>query len=241
MKQLIAIALLASWIFCLGITPARATTSSLTVRFELRDLRALQASGANVVVVDPMSRFDEKPLTWVAFPPEREKTLTWIEQYSIYASSQQPVPGEYIASVDRITEASPGRVYAFNGDTYRESLGSELAANQYGVLNLSPQQRTWTFGLARIATGLGSNRERPLNAASILYNQQAIFTPSEKIWVFIATSVSSGEILNRIPDNALEVDLTENTSQAVIYDRSTGEFRLASPASTDWKESAIEL
>ena len=64
----------------------------------------------------------------------------------------------------------------------------------------------------------------PLNAVTVLSQEQAIFTPIEKISVFLNGKFNNGVIISSVSNKALDLDLTSTPSAVIHYDKDQGKF-----------------
>jgi hypothetical protein len=198
---------------------------SLEIQFDQAGLQTLQDASQKVSLVKA-TQPSALPVVWVAFTPEEDNTITWDEEYSVYASTTHIDAGATI-NTSSTAPAQGGRTYMFQGGDFPSSKGG-LPLTQYGIFNndSDPQFAEITAGLAQVANGSGSNRPNPLNATVVPYNENGLYTPIEKLQVFAAASMNNGLVISEVQGNALLIDFTTNPSQVIHYDDASNTFQL---------------
>lgn len=82
-----------------------------------------------------------------------------------------------------------------------------------------------TFELAQtVKVGKQVYEANPINAMTVLNNEQAYFIPSEKVKVFLAARAENGKVISIAQSQALLVDFTEKSERTITYDRNTSKF-----------------
>src|SRR5262245_57303979 len=109
-------------------------TYQLTIQFDSQGLATLNEAGQLVTIVKSVST--GTPVAWVAFDPMESNTVTWTEQYSVYASTTQIQDGAQI--ITQSTQAAVGgNTYTLSGGQFDNGKPG-LPATTYGVLNNDP-------------------------------------------------------------------------------------------------------
>ena len=201
------------------------TSYELTINFDSAGLTALSAAGQLVTIVKSVST--GTPVAWIAFEPEELNTITWTEEYSVYASTSNIVNGAQIMT-SSTSPAVGGQTYSFVAGQF--GVGEPgLPTTEYGVTNsdsafLINGVQMITSGLYQGAVVNGETTASPLNATPILFNENATFTPVEKIQVFASSYQNNGLVISSVSGTALLVDLTTNPSQTIKYNDGTNQF-----------------
>lgn len=82
-----------------------------------------------------------------------------------------------------------------------------------------------TFGLAQsVKVGEKLYEANPINAMTVLNNEQAYFIPIEKIKAFLAARAENGKVISVAQSQVLLLDFTEKPEITITYDRSTSKF-----------------
>ncbi|MEP3430172.1 MAG: hypothetical protein ABJN98_15910 [Roseibium sp.] len=162
---------------------------------------------------------------WISFDPAQHITVTWTEDYYIYASSSAAQGG---ATID-LSSYTDAAVQADQLYTYgTASTFSNAKANTGGAFetnNLQQSPNPWTMGLAQEATVGGKSTMAALNAVKVPYNQTASFTPIENISIWVSSIQNNGVVLSQIANTALPVQLTSQKSTANLgFDDSLNVF-----------------
>jgi hypothetical protein len=152
-------------------------------------------------------------------------TITWQDQYSVYASQVQVQSGARIAQIAS-QSANPRSAYSFNNNAFSpDAPNSPLSTGTYEVSNDS--SGVLTFGISQSATvntqNLGASA---IFAASLLPGQWLDMTPSETISIFLYNSTQSSMCLGTVMGPALTVPFGgATTSQAISFDFNIGGFQ----------------
>lgn len=197
----------------------------LIVQIDSADVKEINAAKQVVTIVKEVGGSSGEPVAWVAFSPFENNDVSWEEQYGVYASTSQVENGATITKTSAVNPATSEVSYPFQNGTF----GSPIPggpANSYGIANQYSQQ--FTFGMAQSVTANGSKFDAsPLNAVPVLSNEDATFTPIEKIKVFLHAHFNNGVIITNITSKALEVDLTNSPKVTIKYDKASGKFVMA--------------
>lgn len=94
---------------------------------------------------------------------------------------------------------------------------------------MNAQQNGIVLGVAQYATVNGVNMFSPTLGVSTLLNQQASFTPTNTVSIFLSSYRNNGVVLSQIPGNALNLNLSSQQPVANIgFNDSNASFYLAS-------------
>lgn len=195
---------------------------TLNIQISTEDVHLLNAAGQQVAIVKEVGGASGTPVSWVAFSPFENNIVAWEEQYGLYASNTPVRDGEKILKMCDIYPATPGVYYPFENGYFGPPEG-QVPGNSYGVENKSNQQFTFGFAQSVTANGMSFNAN-PLNAVPVPPQSKAVFTPIEKVKVFLHARFDSGVVISYIPGPALEVDFTYAPDQIIHYDHSEGRF-----------------
>ena len=207
----------------------------LSIDIDSKGLSAIYAAGQTVTLVKSVTSnpvaSGNLPVAWLAFSPLQTNIVTWIENYSIYASTTQLQSGATIMMTS-VTPSSvqPGWTYTLqNGSFTGASGGGASTFNALNQMNTYP----FNFGLAQQAYVNNVQTTAPLNAVPVLYTQTASFTPIETISVFLSSYTNNGVVISQVAGNALTVQLTSQSPSATIgFNDATNQFYLNNPSPT---------
>lgn len=207
-------------------------TYSLDIKVPSEGLTTLAAADQTVTIVKAVGGGQTVPVAWLSFNPMQKNTVTWTEIYSVYASNTQLQMGAKIDTQSTMP-ASSGNTYTFQGGQFGPGVDDpQLTEVDYGINHQDPHFRTCgvkmlTCGLYQGAVVNGENTSSPLCAVKVPYNNEAVFTPIEKVYVYTSSCQNNGQVISRVNSNALLVDLTVNPNKKVIYNPDNNEFVMA--------------
>lgn len=153
------------------------------------------------------------PVAWVSFSPLTVDTVTWIENYSVYASSTQLQAGATIV-MSSTQAAQTGMLYTFENGVFTGGPGG--VSNIFEVSNQNTLSGSFNFGLAQQATINGVVTTAPLNSIAVLYNEDVTFTPIETISVFLSGYQNNGVVMSSVTSQACVVELTSAAPSASL-------------------------
>lgn len=208
-----------------------ASEYKLNLRVSKEDLELINDAGKRVVLVKENregsfssgSEFIDD-VAWVTFQLWGDNKVTWENKYSVYVSETQKQSG---AVIDKASweEAEPKtKMYLFNdGYSMGEQFSGEAHPTAYYIKN--NYYKPETFELAQtVKVGKQVYEANPINAMTVLNNEQAYFIPSEKVKVFLAARAENGKVISIAQSQALLVDFTEKSERTITYDRNTSKF-----------------
>jgi hypothetical protein len=211
-------------------------TYQLAIAFDNPGLDTLQGAGQLVTLIKSVSISgngnSSGQVIWVAFKPMNTNTVTWTEEYSVYASTSKIVNGARITTNSSVN-AVGGNTYTFLAAGHFGPSNSNLAETDYGVVNKSQYTtgdvKMITSGLYQAATVNGKQTSSPLNATPVPSGDTAQFTPIEKVQVFVSSYQNNGLVISEVTSQTLTVDLTSQPSQSIYYDSTTNQFVPGAP------------
>jgi hypothetical protein len=176
------------------------------------------------------------PIAWVSFLPFQANSVSWIENYNLYATTTVLTAGATIVQTS-VTGAPvlTGWTYTFAQGQFTGSQGG--ASGTYNTTNQQPNSM-FNFGLSQQAMVNNVPVNAPLNAIPVLYNESASFTPQENVSLFLSNVSNNGVVLSQVASGALAVTLTSQSPTANIgFNDSTNRFYLQAAA----QESPLSL
>jgi hypothetical protein len=166
------------------------------------------------------------PVAWLAFQPLEGNTITWVENYYIYATTTTLQSGATIAMTSQTADpAQLGWIYTFAQGMFTGASGT---GDTFNVNNQMSSQGL-SFGLAQSATVNNTTTFAPLNAVPVLSNENASFTPEETLSIFLSSYSDNGSVISQVASNALSFSLSSKSPTANIgFNDSTNTFYLMS-------------
>jgi len=174
------------------------TEYTLTIEFDAAGLSLIHSAKLKIVIVktvnsDPVS----VSTAWVAFQPTApNNTITWTEEYGVYAFSSPVTDG---VQIQRLSdhEAQREQVYTFTDASLFGEVPTHASGNAeqaYSVINQSGHQ--WAFGLTQSVTVNGKQlNSLILNAAVVPDKSTAVFRPTIKLSVGFRGVVENGVVI----------------------------------------------
>ena len=205
-------------------------TFTLKTSFTDQDLQRFLASGSNVVLAKP-SAGGAPNVAWVVYRPLIDNTVTWDEQYGIYASNVDLTTSGAVLTQMSQTDfpAVPAMVYALNPAGYfgpptngGGSAGSYYAQNGYDNL----PKGYLTMGLCQNATVNGQTvNGNAVSAAPVIYQSTAEMTPYTTVYLWIQSQVRSNSVVTVVTSPQTVVTFGGSvTTVSLRYDANSGQF-----------------
>jgi hypothetical protein len=201
---------------------------TLNTSFTEQDLGRFFATGSNVVVAKPSSSGGSPDVAWVVFHPLLNNTMTWTEDYGIYASTAELVNGALLTQISRSDfPAVDGKIYPFTPAGYFGPPEAGGLPGSFYTVNLYKNDLGYlTFGLFQDA--IVNNKPaagNAISAASVLYKSKAQMTPFTTIYLWIQSQVQSNSVVTLVTSPMTKVTFGgSTTSISLAYDSDTGEF-----------------
>lgn len=204
---------------------------TLTLNIDPTDLNYVKAAGQRLTLAKPVGSGDPN-VVWLSIDPFPSTTITWTEEYWIYASTAEISHG---ASIDKLSEVVPGPAldsgfYPFTpaatfGPLQKDTL---IPRGTYAANNYMPNQQypILTFGLSQSAMiGKELADRKPISAQSVLPNQQIQMTPFTHIFIWLQSQFSSETIITKIVGNNSVAKFGGGVDSIVMkYDADRGAF-----------------
>jgi hypothetical protein len=222
---------------------------NLHTLFTEQDLQRFLASGSNVVVAKP-NNGGAPNVAWVVFRPLINNSMSWEDNYGIYASNTDLISGGVLNQMSKTAyPAVPDKVYelaptgAFVGPGSAGPAGSYTAVNAYNNL----PKGYLTFGLYQNAEVNGNQAVgNAVSAAPVIYNSTATITPFTTVYLWIQSQVVSNSVITTVTSPQTAVRFGGSiTNVSLAYDANSGKF-IAAPSTTladgialDYNEPAL--
>lgn len=216
---------------------------TLHTQFTDQDLQRFLASGSNVVVAKP-NNGGAPNVAWVVFRPLINNSMSWEDNYGIYASNTDLISGGILHQMSKTPyPAVPDKAYelaptgAFVGPGSGGSAGSYTAVNAYNNL----PKGYLTFGLYQNADVNGNQAVgNAVSAAPVIYNSTATITPFTTVYLWIQSQVVSNSVVTTVTSPQTAVRFGGSiTNVSLAYDANSGRF-IAAPSTTLGEGIALE-
>lgn len=208
---------------------------SLQLKIGKTDLDNIRTAQLNIVLAKPVGSSSPN-VAWQVFDPFMDNTVTWTEQFGLYASNTRLVNGARITKMSTIDPAVDAAYYSFTSNaTFNGPIkdGNAPGTGSYMVLDDMPNASypTLLFGLLQSANINGAPSPlRPLNAAIVLASMSAVFTPLTTVYVWLQATIVSETVITQVTSRSTVVTFGGSvTSQVLIFDGSKGMFVPAAP------------
>lgn len=198
---------------------------NLKVAFTPEQLGILYATGTNVIIAKP-SDGRSPAVAWQVFRPMQSNTLSWKEEYGIYASNSDIRNGEVL---NQFTSTPIGietaKQYILQSNGVITGAGGGFP-NAFMFLNQYSGKHYITAGLYQNAIINGNNSTgNAVSATPVLMQSNAIMNPNTTIRIWLQSQVVSNSIVTNITSPVTELKFGGNvTDISVIYDAATGKF-----------------
>jgi hypothetical protein len=208
---------------------------SLTIDLTPEQLQAFGQTGSQIAVAK--SAAAKPQIVWQSLRPIEELTMTWEENYGIYATQTQMKAGAKIVSTARVSgNAVNGEEYALVPDGYfvpQENPGDPSA--YYARNMFTPENVPMGFGLTQTAT-LGTGTTLPPNPVSyalVLPGSKAEMTPFTTLYVWVQSLVQGGSVVTEVTGQQLAVPFGAGVdTHNLIYANGRFEFKDTKDAKT---------
>ena len=205
---------------------------SLTLNFNPENLELINGASQKVALAKPAGGSSVEVI-WLAFDPFESNTVTWEENYWIYASTcSTAVTGEQITKLSEVQPgpAVDGAYYPFsNNATFGDYVSTaDVDVGTYAAINNMSWDKypTLTFGLAQSAMINDKLADRkPLSASTVLATQEIKMTPFTDVYIWLESHHESSTIITNITGNKTDVTFGGGVNDiAVTYDGKSGSF-----------------
>mmetsp|Transcript_26196 Transcript_26196/g.65854 ORF Transcript_26196/g.65854 Transcript_26196/m.65854 type:complete len:233 (-) Transcript_26196:142-840(-) len=181
-----------------------ATPRTVVLQFTDTSLRNIYAADEWIVLVRETDA-GSRPVVWATALCFENSRVSWNDtELSAYVFPGLAIPPSSVFAASWVDDVIPGLVYPFNpSNTFGYPFDSSaIASSEVGVLNNSTE--LITGGLAQ---SYRSNEQlhvrAPIFADDLLENQHGVFTPSNRISVFLAkTTVQRGLVVGALEEVA---------------------------------------
>ncbi len=204
----------------------------LKVGFSDEDLKTIYITGTNVIIAKP-SMGGTPNVAWQVFRPMQANSLSWEENYGIYASTSEMVNGAQLNQLSSVPiPAAMNKLYTLQSNSLINGPASGGSPNALTLLNKYDQKPYMTVGLYQDANVNGTEIiGNALSAAGVMLNSTAAMTPFTTVYIWLQSQVKSNCVITNVTSPMTQLTFGGGTSNISIkYDASTGHFISAGKA-----------
>lgn len=207
-------------------------TRTLKINFSDEALNKLAKLKKRIVLVKESN--EPCPVTgasiaWFTTTPFQTVKITWEDVFYMYGSQTEFKSNAIIDKSSYTPNAIVDGSFCYNFGEGAANFKSVDYAGQKGnfyMKNMYKDGDFTVFGLAqKISTG-SKTVANPINAVEAALNDSIMFTPVEKIRVFMQADVQDSKVLTSISSEPILLDFTGKTAQEIVYNDESNKFFL---------------
>ncbi|WP_046244120.1 hypothetical protein [Hymenobacter terrenus] len=203
---------------------------SLNVAFTNEQLQILYATGTNVIIAKP-TQGGSPNVAWLAFKALNANTISWAEEYGIYASTSAVQNGAVLTQLSSVpVPAADNKLYSLELSGVITGPDSGGQAGSFSLLNQYANAPYMTVGLYQNANVNGTDiLNNAVSAAPVLLQSTASMTPFTTVYIWLQSQVKGNSVVTNVtsPMTALKFG-GKVDSISVAYDSTSGKFLPAS-------------
>lgn len=198
----------------------------LLVSFTNDQLETLYATGTNVIVAKP-SGGTAPNVAWQVFRPLQSNSLSWQENYGIYASTSEVVNGAELTQLSSTgIPAVIEKKYVLEPSGAISGPYSGGSPNAFSMENNYSVKDYVTIGLYQDANVNGTEIiGNALSAAPVLLRSTAVMTPFTTVYIWLQSQVKSNSVVTDVTSPMTQLTFGGGVDQiSVAYDSASGTF-----------------
>lgn len=204
------------------------STFSISTAFAQVDLERFYASGSNVVIAKPTGG-SQPNVAWLVYRPLINNSVTWEENYGIYASNVDVKNGATLTQMSSTPfPAVPSMLYTMQPAGAITGPNTGGSPNSYAILNSynNLPKGYLTMGLYQNATIDGSDVSgNAVSAAGVIFQSTAIMEPRTTVYLWLQSQVISNTVVTTVTSPMTKVTLTASSPAAALaYNAASGTF-----------------
>lgn len=202
------------------------STFRLNAAFTDEQLGVLYATGTNVIVAKPTA--DGNPnVAWQVFKPMQANTLSWSEEYGIYASTSGINNGAVLSQLSSTKLGSAmNKLYTLEDSAQMSGPATGGKANSFALCNKYSPKPYMTVGLYQDANVNGTDiAGNAISAVPVLLASTAIMTPYTTVYIWLQSQVVSNTVVTSVTSPMTKLKFGGGTNEiSVKYDSNSGTF-----------------
>ncbi len=206
------------------------TTFNLNLDIDAQSLPLIRSAQLRIMLAKPVGGSGPLNVIWQSFDPFGSNTVTWDEEFGLYASDTKAENGATIRKMSAQEPAVDENYYSFTaGATFEGPFRDpRVGPGQYAAQNSMPNVSydSLTFGLTQAANVNGKPVPgNPLNAVTVLPNNFVTFTPITTVFVWLESNQSSATVITNIQTSHTITTFSGGiTTRDLVYDPDLGVF-----------------
>ncbi|MCW3053914.1 MAG: hypothetical protein JWN14_3084 [Chthonomonadales bacterium] len=175
-----------------------------------------------VKAVKPTPAPGKPIIAWVSTTAWDTVTITWEEEYYVYAYEKLISTGDTISLFSASQQAIVGETYPFASGKFGSGTHGQngtIGTTNNGGSNI-------TMGLAQDVAVNGKTVKSPINAVVVGNTELVTFVPEVTVSVFLQGYANNGVVISDITSNACTVTLTSDVPTANLsFDPNSNQFQ----------------
>lgn len=199
---------------------------SLKTAFTNEQLQTLYATGSNVIVAKPTGGSTPN-VAWQVFKPMEANTLSWTEEYGIYASTSEVQNGAVLDQLSSVpVGAAMDKLYTLQPSAVITGPVTGGFPDSFALENKYDQKDYMTIGLFQDATVNGTDiAGNALSAVPVILASTAEMTPYTTVYIWLQSQVISNTVVTTVTSPMTELKFGGGTDEiSVAYDSDSGKF-----------------
>ena len=199
---------------------------NLKIAFTSQQLGILYATGTNVIIAKSSDGYSPA-VAWQVFRPMQANTVSWKEEYGIYASNSDIRNGEVLNQFSNTPIGiETGKQYILQSNGAIAGPYGGGFPNAFMFSNQYSGKHYITAGLYQNAIINGNNTAgNAVSATPVLMQSNAIMNPNTTIRIWLQSQVVSNSVVTNITSPVTELKFGGTvTDISVTYDTATGKF-----------------
>lgn len=200
----------------------------LKVAFTDEQLQVLYLTGTNVIVAKPSSDGSTPNVAWQVFKPMQNNSLSWQEEYGLYASNSEIRNGANLTQISSVpVGAAMNKLYTLESNATILGPSDGGMPNSFALKNSYPADRGYmTVGLYQDATVNGTEiLGNAISAVPVILASTAVMTPYTTVYIWLQSQVISNTVVTTVTSPMTMLKFGGGTAEiSVKYDSQSGKF-----------------
>jgi len=199
---------------------------TLIINVSLDQLATIHEAQAKVVI-GKASASDRLNVAWQAFYPMQKNSLTWVNNYGIYASTCSISNGsEIVQRSSTGHDAATNKIYTLQPDGGFSSPADGGDEDTFTILNLYRVKKVMTIGLYQNANVNGDDiLGNAISAAPVMTGHTANITAETMVFIWLQANVKSNTVITKVTSQMTPLYFSSKEKIiSVTYNAENGNF-----------------